>query len=775
MAIINKQIITSDGNGNEVIIHPETSALMTKMIGFSSLSTLSGLIADTDNVLQALRKLQSNFQNIKVFTGVSGNSIGISGLVPAPTLNDKDKFLKSDGTWSNLGVTSVAIAEMANKLTESVNLQANLSSNLSSSFDGSKDTSIGVTGVLPIANGGTGATTTKGTRESIFGDEMVIANSKYFITINEDYSTGGYLSIANAKSVLGINKINNTADSDKIVAKANALTNSVKLVTDLASSGKVSFDGTQDTALGIIGTLPIASGGTGETSINNIKAGKDSDGNTINTTYAKLSGATFTGNVSATSFTGNLTGDVIGNLSGNASTATKFQSAQEGTADQFRNVWFSDNTDDNKRVYSTKFQYNPVSNTLKVDNVSGNATTATRFVADVSIITNLSSTSSSTLNGTSNISPGVTGILGISNGGTGQSNLANVSGIGNAINSDFPKGFDSSTITAVWGNQTGSVIVDWKKGGGDLAFRYNSDAQQINVITDGFFYQNEGKQLVLDTNNYTNYAPTKTGSGASGTWGINISGNAATATTATTAEYANKLGSSFSIITNLASTNSSTYDGNSTSITAGVTGTLPIANGGTGQTAVYNNTSAGALGWSSTTGSRVVTANTIAYWNGAYSNTSSNLAYCNKGAFGTIVTCNSPLPVANGGTGVTSLSNLTAGKANELYTSRNIDGIAFNGSSPINHYAECSTIASNASKSVDCPNFVLEKGSRISILFTITNSANNPTLNVNNTGAKPIYYRGYPIPALALQANSLYDLIYNGSQWLIVGSVLWIE
>ena len=30
----------------------------------------------------------------------------------------------------------------------------------------------------------------------------------------------------------------------------------------------------------------------------------------------------------------------------------------------------------------------------------------------------------------------------------------------------------------------------------------------------------------------------------------------------------------------------------------------------------------------------------IAYWNGAYSNTSSNLAYCNKGAFGTIVTKN---------------------------------------------------------------------------------------------------------------------------------------
>lgn len=39
----------------------------------------------------------------------------------------------------------------------------------------------------------------------------------------------------------------------------------------------------------------------------------------------------------------------------------------------------------------------------------------------------------------------------------------------------------------------------------------------------------------LHSDNYTSYTVTKTGTGASGTWGINISGNAATATSATTA------------------------------------------------------------------------------------------------------------------------------------------------------------------------------------------------------------------------------------------------
>jgi hypothetical protein len=40
---------------------------------------------------------------------------------------------------------------------------------------------------------------------------------------------------------------------------------------------------------------------------------------------------------------------------------------------------------------------------------------------------------------------------------------------------------------------------------------------------------------LLNSGNYNSYAPTLTGAGASGTWGINITGNASTATNATTA------------------------------------------------------------------------------------------------------------------------------------------------------------------------------------------------------------------------------------------------
>lgn len=47
-------------------------------------------------------------------------------------------------------------------------------------------------------------------------------------------------------------------------------------------------------------------------------------------------------------------------------------------------------------------------------------------------------------------------------------------------------------------------------------------------------------KTVLSSNNYTDYVPKKDGTGASGTWGIDITGNAATATKATSADSATK-------------------------------------------------------------------------------------------------------------------------------------------------------------------------------------------------------------------------------------------
>jgi len=73
------------------------------------------------------------------------------------------------------------------------------------------------------------------------------------------------------------------------------------------------------------------------------------------------------------------------------------------------------------------------------------------------------------------------------------------------------------------------LVGAYSGGGNDFKIRTrNDDAASWNtwrtIVTDG---------------NYTSYSPTLTGTGASGTWGINITGNAATATTATNVTIAN--------------------------------------------------------------------------------------------------------------------------------------------------------------------------------------------------------------------------------------------
>lgn len=91
----------------------------------------------------------------------------------------------------------------------------------------------------------------------------------------------------------------------------------------------------------------------------------------------------------------------------------------------------------------------------------------------------------------------------------------------------------------------------------------------------------------------------------------------------------------------------------------------------------------------------------------------------------------------------------------------------------LDNYGTCSTAAGTVAKTVTVNNssFALVEGVIVTIKFTITNTAANPTLNVNSTSAKPIYYKGAAIQAGLLQANKIYTLIYNGTQYQIIGDI----
>ena len=112
-----------------------------------------------------------------------------------------------------------------------------------------------------------------------------------------------------------------------------------------------------------------------------------------------------------------------------------------------------------------------------------------------------------------------------------------------------------------------------------------------------------------------------------------------------------------------------------------------------------------------------------------------------------------------------------ATSAVKLNTTRAIDGVNFDGTAAIVHYGSCPTVAATAEKVVDCIGFTLVTGSRIAVKFSVSNTADNPTLNVNGSGAKSIFYRGAAIDKAILAANHVYEFVYDGTQYQLIGDL----
>ena len=112
-----------------------------------------------------------------------------------------------------------------------------------------------------------------------------------------------------------------------------------------------------------------------------------------------------------------------------------------------------------------------------------------------------------------------------------------------------------------------------------------------------------------------------------------------------------------------------------------------------------------------------------------------------------------------------------AASATKWQNARNINGMSVQGDTDRVNYAVCSTAAGTQAKACDCAGFALVTGAEITVKFTNTNTQANPTLNVNGTGAKVIYYRGAAIAAGNLAANRTYTFRYNGTQYELVGDI----
>lgn len=209
--------------------------------------------------------------------------------------------------------------------------------------------------------------------------------------------------------------------------------------------------------------------------------------------------------------------------------------------------WFT--TDDGKFYVDTKNSSGVLSRILL------NAGKADQLATARTIRTNLGSTATASFNGTANITPGVTGILPITNGGTGADNVDSARHNLTNLGSDVITSTANDTV-AKWGAYKGLGFSMYTKTGqlNDQPSQYGlllnighstSEVHQLWLTqSHGNIYHRGGNSsgwgtqswvTLLDSHNYNTYVPKKDGTGASGTWGISVSGNAATATKLATA------------------------------------------------------------------------------------------------------------------------------------------------------------------------------------------------------------------------------------------------
>ena len=85
-------------------------------------------------------------------------------------------------------------------------------------------------------------------------------------------------------------------------------------------------------------------------------------------------------------------------------------------------------------------------------------------------------------------------------------------------------------------------------------------------------------------------------------------------------------------------------------------------------------------------------------------------------------------------------------------------------------YAICETAGITTAKvAIITPgsNFSLETGARVAVKFTNANAAGSPTLNVSNTGAKPIYFKNAALSSSNYWSDGqIIDFIYDGTNWV---------
>ena len=375
-----------------------------------------------DNYVKRIRTvdgdLQIDYKSLANLPDLTPNGLGMAPVKHTHNADDISGVIpiEKGGTGNKTGN-----AASATKLETARNFSVNLASGDSISFDGTEDKQLGVSGILPIANGGT----EKGTRAEAIEN---LISAGYTSDANTALSVGTYSTNVETTNIpfQTYGTLFTYKPNQDWIVQIWASTNSTETCLYLRKNTNSDGFGNWFKILGNDIVLTMAQGGTGATKLEDVQKnifdgtypadGTDisklapgiyglpnDSNNVINAPVASWSPLAFVfghqnndtaadGSPSGAYFQGYIEwdgdlwirrrkwddwgdwkkifsssgGEITGDLTISKAGGFNYSGIEEGTNDAFRNIWFSDASAKGKPCYHNGLMYNPVAQDLAI-------------------------------------------------------------------------------------------------------------------------------------------------------------------------------------------------------------------------------------------------------------------------------------------------------------------------------------------------------------------------------------------------------------------------